>query len=745
MFRVALWVSFGSCLTFPCEAIRPPQVLSTLNTFAHLWNVPAPNLHFKGRQTELLTIQQVLEREQVLVLTGGVGMGKTQLAKAYAYQAAASYDLIIWLRVDETLPLQLQKLGKTQGARIDDLSEPSLDEILSALSSCLHEKRCLFIFDHAADLEILKPYLSLQKNPKTYLLVTSQNSLTPHRTLSVNPFSRKEAVDFLKSTCQKLSASECDQLAQALGNHPLALSLAAGFIRFTPGACAKNYLALKTGQSMVFVDQYAQDLESAIKLTLQSLSKKLPEASQVLKLLSLLDARYIPLSLMQCPDRVLRTLCESSLLDFQNNPKIPTPHLSIHPLIHKMIRQQLTGQEKRDLLGMAIPLVLPFFQGESAEIARNILKEPSLLRHAHALSDLSETIDYHSRPLLSLRIRLLHALHTGQRDLQKARALIPLIEEAQKALCRFPDLDDRILYETDQGFLAAALDVNWDTSIFHGEKALALLKQKHDAPNEKLRVLSNLLQGYTLTGQVVQAEKIQREVQLTLKVSRSLLRQAVFQIACAGLLTVQGHFAKSRQLLTETEPLIKELSYHLPTKMMFLRAKAENLVRLGHQKQGEAVLSELQENIQRFYGERPSAIQATVWVLRAFNQTSSTNNVQRAIQLYNTIWRGDTKMAPQGFAHFVLGCVFEKAGNHAQALRAYQKADAIYDTALQEKAIHDVGQLFWKIVTLACRLKKMDLARLYLKKQGHVFGLNHPRTKELMKVCDQFLRVLTYR
>ncbi len=41
-------------------------------------------------------------------------------------------------------------------------------------------------------------------------------------------------------------------------------------------------------------------------------------------------------------------------------------------------------------------------------------------------------------------------------------------------------------------------------------------------------------------------------------------------------------------------------------------------------------------------------------------------------------------MAPQGFAHFVWGCVFEKVGNHNQALRACGSMESRYAQHLEQ-------------------------------------------------------------
>jgi transcriptional regulator with XRE-family HTH domain len=61
-----------------------------------LWNIPARNLTFTGRDEELAAVRERLlagHATVVQALHGMGGVGKTQLAAEYAHRSAGSYDL----------------------------------------------------------------------------------------------------------------------------------------------------------------------------------------------------------------------------------------------------------------------------------------------------------------------------------------------------------------------------------------------------------------------------------------------------------------------------------------------------------------------------------------------------------------------------------------------------------------------------------------------------------------------------
>lgn len=58
---------------------------------------------FVGRERELLEIDQILEKKQAVFLSGIGGIGKTEIAKNYAFINREKYDTIVFLRFDKSI------------------------------------------------------------------------------------------------------------------------------------------------------------------------------------------------------------------------------------------------------------------------------------------------------------------------------------------------------------------------------------------------------------------------------------------------------------------------------------------------------------------------------------------------------------------------------------------------------------------------------------------------------------------
>ena len=89
-------------------------------TMPRLWNIPARNPAFTGREDLLAAVRERLQGGQAAVvqaLYGMGGVGKTQLAAEYAHRFAGSYDLAWWINAEQSglIGDQVASLGQGLG------------------------------------------------------------------------------------------------------------------------------------------------------------------------------------------------------------------------------------------------------------------------------------------------------------------------------------------------------------------------------------------------------------------------------------------------------------------------------------------------------------------------------------------------------------------------------------------------------------------------------------------------------
>lgn len=63
-------------------------------------------------------------------------------------------------------------------------------------------------------------------------------------------------------------------------------------------------------------------------------------------------------------------------------------------------------------------------------------------------------------------------------------------------------------------------------------------------------------------------------------------------------------------------------------------------------------------------------------------------------------------------------------------------SEDIYESLLKEKKIDDVSDLYKELTILGIEMKNEELAQKYLKAHTEIFGLDHPRTKEIFHYLD---------
>ncbi|GLZ29881.1 hypothetical protein Lesp02_20710 [Lentzea sp. NBRC 105346] len=229
---VLVWVGLLALLLFMIAFTIAPVLADAVGSRPQVWNTPARNPNFTGRQEDLRRLRDLLKGNRTVAVhavRGMGGVGKTQLAVEYCNWRAKDYDLVWWISAEDLalVPGQLAQLGKELGLVLSDNAAESVSAVMSALHN---RDRWLLVFDNAETAEGIRPFIPTGSG---HVLVTTRRSgfdaIGDVINLDILP--RVRSIELVQRRAPAVSDSQAEELAELLGDLPLALEQAAAYLR----------------------------------------------------------------------------------------------------------------------------------------------------------------------------------------------------------------------------------------------------------------------------------------------------------------------------------------------------------------------------------------------------------------------------------------------------------------------------------------------------------------------------------
>ncbi len=228
-----------------------------------IWfEVRDPVKSFTGRDDELKHLHDALQSKggqavvsQITSISGLGGIGKSELARKYAYDYKKYYgDNVVWINAEtqESIRKSFQGLA-TQKLRIpitekkdEKEQERDIKSIVGDVYKYFQNVESLFIFDNAEQYEsiyeFLPSYFYLHPNDnKPHVLITSRNrdweveEEEEKKVIQLDILTPENAAQFIRKALEDkkddLQETEIKQLAKQLQYFPLALRQAISYIK----------------------------------------------------------------------------------------------------------------------------------------------------------------------------------------------------------------------------------------------------------------------------------------------------------------------------------------------------------------------------------------------------------------------------------------------------------------------------------------------------------------------------------
>jgi tetratricopeptide (TPR) repeat protein len=413
----------------------PPAALADRRTddAPPIWgNVPPRNPNFTGRTALLNALEQGLSAgapTAVLPVTlhGMGGIGKTQIAVEYVCRQMHDYDVVWWIQASNAVQIRagLTELAHALGLPGAAESSTAIPAVLEALRRGRPYRRWLLVFDSAESPETVRPFFP--PNGPGQVLITSRNPdwISMASPLEVTTFEREESIELLERRGPEIDAGDADQLADVLGDLPLALEQAAAW-RAETGMPVAEYLRLFDEKVAEILDtsaplDYQVSAAAAWNVSFDELRTRSPAAHQVLQVCAYFSPEPISRQLFTASrgvsiapeldmalrdpmylSRAIRDINRYGLakIDHRNNT------LQLHRLVQLVLRNRMQPERQRQMRHGA-HLLLANRDPNDAVSSQNWQRYRDILPHAYA-SQLIDCGDSWGRQLVLNLMRFLY-------------------------------------------------------------------------------------------------------------------------------------------------------------------------------------------------------------------------------------------------------------------------------------------------------------------------------------------------
>lgn len=249
------------------KALPTSGISPLISDLAYVESVPKPCKYFCGRDKELAKLHELLQTKGKVFINGIAGMGKSELAKAYAFEHRKKYSNILFLSYGGSLFDLIADMDF-----VDDRPEDDVQTRFKKHNRILRtmKENSLIIIDNFNTTAPDEPLLDVVLKYPCRIIFTTRSRFEFGATLELNEI---ESVDILVDLSSKFYANSLEQrdyiekIIEAIHHHTLSVELFARLLQ--KGLIEPNELLAKLN-----VNSVNPHLSDKIKISKDGLNLK---------------------------------------------------------------------------------------------------------------------------------------------------------------------------------------------------------------------------------------------------------------------------------------------------------------------------------------------------------------------------------------------------------------------------------------------------------------------------------------
>jgi tetratricopeptide (TPR) repeat protein len=271
-----------------------------------IWHVPHQrNPNFIGRSTLLNEIRSALTARRKAASTQAIvglgGIGKTQLAVEYAYHYASNYKTIWWFRAEETATIATDYVALARALKLHERDKEDPRVVIQDVRRWLSQNiNWLLVFDNADKPEDIYDYLPQGRTGHVLITSRHQDWSEVASVLQVPVLARDESINFFLLRTGQLDSKAANELAEELGDLPLALEHASAYINSVRLISLAEYLDLFRTRREELLKRakpplgYQATVATTWEMSFQKVQQKSLAAAELMSLSAFFASDHIP-------------------------------------------------------------------------------------------------------------------------------------------------------------------------------------------------------------------------------------------------------------------------------------------------------------------------------------------------------------------------------------------------------------------------------------------------------------------